>query len=387
MIRARWFVLAGLLLAGLGLVVGLRAELALGVRTAGALASVIPGDPPTPLRWTPPSSVAEAAYATADGVEVRADLYEPRADTARPALLFVVGVVEEGRKHPTLGKLADGFARAGFVVLVPDTLDFADLRVVPGDIDALVAGYQYLARRPSVDAGSVGIVGFSVGGALSLVAAADPRIADDVALVIAVGAYHDLDAMLQAVTTEYVSVDGELTAYHPHPYAWGVVRNTLVSQLPEASDRRALFDLFGGLTPDPVRGDGAAPDPDRLTPAGRAVFELFTNRDPLRTEQLLVRIRVHLPGTLDSVSPAAHLDGLRAPVLLLHDKGDVYIPVSESRLLQRRLGAAQARLETPDVFRHVELSAPDLSPRAILGSYVPGLWTLITSVTQALIAL
>ena len=387
MIRARWFVLAGLLLAGLGLVVGLRAELALGVRTAGALASVIPGEPPTPLRWTPSPSVVEVDYATAGGVEVRADLYEPGADTVRPALVLVVGVVKEGRKHPTLVKLADGFARAGFVVLVPDTLDYASLRVVPGDIDALVAGYQFLAQRPSVDDTSVGIVGFSVGGALSLVAASDPRIADDVALVIAVGAYHDLDTMLQAVTTDHVSVDGEWSAYHPHPYAWGVVRNTLVSQLAEPSDQRALFDLFGGSTPDPVASDGAAPDPDRLTPAGRAVFELFTNRDPLRTGRLLARIRDFLPGTLDSVSPVAHVDRLRASVLLLHDKGDEYIPVSESRRLHRRLGVEQARFETLDVIRHVELTAPDLSPRAILGSYVPGLWTLVTSVAQALNAL
>ena len=131
----------------------------------------------------------------------------------------------------------------------------------------------------------------------------------------------------------------------------------------------------------------AAPDPDRLTPAGRAVFELFANRDPLRTGRLLARIRDFLPGTLDSVSPVAHVDRLRASVLLLHDKGDEYVPVSESRRLHRRLGAEQARLETLDVIRHVELTAPDLSPRAILGAYVPGLWTLVTSVVEALLVL
>ena len=43
----------------------------------------------------------------------------------------------------------------------------------------------------------IGLAGFSVGGALSIVAAADPRIRDDVRLVYSFGGYYDAFGVLR----------------------------------------------------------------------------------------------------------------------------------------------------------------------------------------------
>jgi len=97
MIAARIFIGLGVALALLGFVVGVRNELGPGLRTASALASVVPGSPPTLLNLRPSPRVTTLAYTTRDGLEVHADLYEPADASGSPAIVLVNGVVPEGR--------------------------------------------------------------------------------------------------------------------------------------------------------------------------------------------------------------------------------------------------------------------------------------------------
>ncbi len=377
MISARTFIGFGLALAVLGFVVGVRDELGPGLRTASALAAVVPGNPPTPLKLRPPPRVTTLAYTTRDGYELLADLYEPPNASGLPAIVLVNGVVPEGRGYQPLVDFADGLARTGFVVLVPDALDYGNYRVFPEDIGALVQGFQVLRDQPSVDPTRVGFIGFSMGGSLAMVAAADPEIADDVALIATIGAYYSLDAMLRAVTTTTVEVAGEFLPYQPDSYVWLVTRNTLLSAIPDDRDQEALFHLFALETPDPDPEALPGYDPDKLGPTARRVFDLFTNRDPAAVGALMDRVRSEIPGVLESISPDAHIERLRAPAALLHDRGDLYVPAQESLRIYDQLGGEpRAQLAILDVIQHAQLSAPDLSPPVLLGSFLPGMWTL-----------
>lgn len=377
MIAARTFIGFGLALGLLGFVVGVRDELGPGLRTASALASVVPGSPPTLLNLRPPTRVTTLAYTTRDGYELLADLYEPPDASSSPAIVLVNGVVPEGRGYQPLVDFADGLARTGFAVLVPDALDYANYRVFPEDIGALVRGFQVLQSRPSVDPGRVGFIGFSMGGSLAMVAAADPEIADQVALVATIGAYYALDAMLRAVTTSTVQVDDGFQPYQPDSYVWLVTRNTLLSAVPELDDREALFHLFALRTPNPDPEVSPNYELVEFGAPARGVYDLFTNRDPAAVTPLMDRVRGTIPGVLESISPDAHIDRLQAPVALLHDRGDLYVPPQESsRIFDRLGGEPRAQLAVLDVIQHAQLSAPDLSPPVLLGSFIPGMWTL-----------
>ena len=377
MIAARTFIGFGMALALLGFVVGVRDELGPGLRTASALAAVVPGSPPTLLKLRPPPRVTTLAYTTRDGYELLADLYEPPNASNSPAIVLVNGVVPEGRGYQPLVDFADGLARTGFVVLVPDALDYANYRVFPEDIGGLVRGFQVLQSRPSVDPDRVGFIGFSMGGSLALVAAADPEITDHVALVATIGAYYALDAMLQAVTTSSVQTSGGFQPYEPDSYVWLVTRNTLLSAIPDDRDREALFQLFALPTPDPDPEVSQTWDPGQFGVPARRVYDLFTNRDPAAVPRLMDRLRRTMPGVLESISPDAHLERLQAPVALLHDRGDLYVPSQESlRIYDQLHGQPRARLAVLDVIQHAQLSAPDLSPPVLLGSFLPGMWTL-----------
>ena len=92
------------------------------------------------------------------------------------AMLLVFGVNNLGRNHPSIERVADGLARTGVAVLVPDSRTLLEGRLEVGEIDGVVRAFQLLAARPEVDPTRVGIVGFSVGGSLALLAAGDPRI-------------------------------------------------------------------------------------------------------------------------------------------------------------------------------------------------------------------
>jgi len=118
-------------------------------------------------------------------------------------------------------------------------------------------------------------------------------------------------------------------------------------------------------------------DLGRLGAPARGVYALFTNRDPAAVTPLMDHVRSTLPGVLESISPDAHISRLQAPVALLHDRGDLYVPAQESlRIFDRLGGEPRAQLAVLDVIQHAQLSAPDLSPPVLLGSFLPGMWAL-----------
>ena len=79
-----------------------------------------------------------------------------------------------------------------------------------------------------------------------------------------------------------------------------------------------LYDLFPGASPDPDRDALARIDLDDFTAAGRAVFDLFTNRDPRLASYLIRRMDIHLPLSLDALSPLGVADRIETRVRMLH---------------------------------------------------------------------
>ena len=374
---SRFFVLTGIVLGLLGFVLVVRDQVGFGVRVAAALAKVVPGSPSSVLGLGPAPRVTTIGYMTRDGYELEADVYEPVGSDRSPAVILVNGVEPAGRKYSALVELADGLSRAGFVVLVPDALDYANYRVLPQDIGALVRGFQILQGRKTVDMDRIGFIGFSMGGSLAMLAAADPEIVDDVQMVAAVGSYFSLEAMIQAVTTKTVRTPSGNAFYEPDDYVWLITRNTLLSQVQDSDDRSELFRVFSLPSPRPNPDVIHTFDPQGLGDQAQSVYVMLTNRDPDSVKPLVSKVRELMPGVFESLSPKYHLNRITASISLLHDRNDPYVPVQESdRTFKMVGGSARARLEILDVVQHAELVAPDLSPPVLFGSYIPGMWKL-----------
>ena len=155
----------------------------------------------------------------------------------RPAVVLFVGI-DTPRDYGPLVRLADGLARGGAVVLVPETPRLLDWRFDALEADSLVVAFEYLAQLPAVDDERIGFAGFSVGGSLALLAAADPRIQDRLAYVHAFGAYADAGELLAAATTQRVPATGE--PWVPDGVTRKVLQLKLLDWVTNEDDRAAL---------------------------------------------------------------------------------------------------------------------------------------------------
>lgn len=310
-----------------------------------------------------------------------AELWLPAwASAERPAgaMLLVFGVNNLGRNHPAIVRVADALARTGVAVLVPDSRTLLEGRLELGEIGGVVDAFQLLAARAEVDRDRLGIVGFSVGGSLALLAARDPAIAGQVRWVNAFGAFADASSYLASVAAHaYRAPSGELVRWTPTPLARDVYLEFILDQVDDADDREALESAYA----DAVRaGERPTPDPevstDLASDAARTVEELLTAGSLAEARAAIDRLPADSLAFIDAISPVRHLDGLSAEVHLMHEREDHHVPFVESRTLAKALGGRLANHTEFRLFDHVQPDDLDLLAAA------PELWKLLLHVRE-----
>ncbi|MFN2483499.1 MAG: dienelactone hydrolase family protein [Candidatus Limnocylindria bacterium] len=349
---------------------------------------------PRPLDWfsgeptritLPYRSVAAAAgLAPAEAAGDLADLWLPQGASAEHrfgAMLLVFGVNNLGRSHPEVERVAEALARTGVVVLVPDSATLLAGRLEVNEIDGIVRAFELLASRPGVDSGRIGIIGFSVGGSLALIAATDPRIAHEVRYVNAFGAYADARTYLASVAAHAYRLDAAEVDWQPSDLTLEVCSRFLLEQITDADDRAALADAYQASL---LAGERLEADPElarRLGGTGRRVYDLVTTRSLDEATGAVERLPSSTLRFLDAISPSGQLESLQADVYLMHDVADHHVPYVESRALAEPLSARQslARHTEFRLFDHVQPDDVDLVAAA------PELWKLLWHVQAVMV--
>lgn len=324
-----------------------------------------------PRRTSVPYRVA------ADGGEDLAELWLPAwASEERRAggMLLVFGVNNLGRNHPAIERVANGLARTGVAVLVPDSRTLLEGRVEIGEIDGVVRAWQLLADRAEVDPQRVGIVGFSVGGSLALLAAGDPRIAERVAWVNAFGAYGDAERYLASVAAHEYDLDGRAVPWTPTPLAREVFLTFVLDAIPDAEDRSAIEEALGQTVLAGGRPSADAALRDSLqTDGARAVHDLLTAGSQAEARAAIAALPPDTLAFVDAISPERHLAALRTPISLMHERDDHHVPFVESRHLRSALtpGGLVERHTEFRLFTHVQPDDLDVFAAA------PEFWKLL----------
>ena len=221
-------------------------------KTVLLLPEVFSQVPVRPLTWiTPPPRHETFQFDYSVGT-VEGDIYSPGTSGRHGALILMLGARPMGREEPILVRFAEGLSRSGAVVMIPASSNLAAGRVPPEEIDAIVQEVALLRSRDDVDPERVGILGFSVGGSLAILAAADPRLAGQLAFVNAFGGYNDARDLLRALATQSLAYAGVDERWEPHPLTIWVVAQQIVDTLPEGEDREILHALF--VQQDPEAG-------------------------------------------------------------------------------------------------------------------------------------
>ncbi|MGD0765564.1 MAG: hypothetical protein ABR978_04590 [Dehalococcoidia bacterium] len=308
--------------------------------------------PVRPVTWATDQPVVEHITLNYGSYQMPADVYRPGSGGQHGAMILSPGAPPLEPDDSRLVRLAGDVSRAGFVMLVPFSPDLEDEMIYPREVEAQIAAFEYLKAQPYVDATKIGYIGVSVGSPLALLAAADPRINDEVAFVVSFGGYYDTFDLLSAVTTGVISYGGHEESWQPSSHTVEVMFKQIINRLDDAGDRYVLTNIFIDGQPEEP-GDVAG-----LTPEGRAAYDLLTNRDPAQVQTLLDRLPPKPLQALQDLSLKGRLQGLKAETFVLHDRTDHYIPYVESRRLRDALeGQVKLHFTEVNIFDHVEPTA------------------------------
>ena len=316
--------------------------------------------PVRPATWFTPTPIVDRTYIDYGSGRILADIYRPPDGERHAAMIFSMGAPPLGLEDSRLVKLAEAVARGGLVMVVPSSPRLHAELIELEEIDALVGIFEYLEEQPYVDPERIGYMGVSVGGSLALVAAADPRVAERVNYVVAFGAAYNAVDTLVAVGSRTVTYDGQEEDWEPRPHAIEVMALQLIVELSSRDDKRTLCKAFVDPGDRDLCGAGAGREAvsdleiARLTPEGRAVYDLMTSGDPVVARELLEKLPAGAVERLEQLSPSRTIDRLQSEVFIIHDRGDEFIPYFESRRLRDALaGRGDVHFTEVSLFEHV----------------------------------
>lgn len=311
--------------------------------------------------------------------ELRADLYLPGREGKHGGLVMVPGFTEFGKDDARVVWLARNLARIGFVVLVPDLPGLRSWRAREADVDDMVDSFRYLATlSPEMRLDRLGLMGFSYGAGPTVIAAADPAIADQVRFVISFGGYFDLVDVIRFVTTGHFAWQGHRGYLPPSPHARGRFLLANLDLVQEAKDQEILGAAGKALAGGDWRAGVCT---DGLSPWGAALYALLVNTDPEQVGVLIGRLDPRIRKRIAYLSPSRVIGRLQAHLVIIHGLEDDYIPYSESlRLAAAAPRKDQVHLALTRLISHVDVVGSDLRPSGFLRAYARELWDVASAV-------
>jgi pimeloyl-ACP methyl ester carboxylesterase len=297
----------------------------------------------------------------------------PAGEGPWPAIFLVNGTVPEGRKLPEVRNLAEGFARAGYLVVVPDLPGLTEDRITPQTLAATTLVAREISGGPDTEGGKVALVGVSTGATLALLAAEDPALSGRVSVVAGVAPYSNIKTVLNVATTgHYRRSDGGLASYEATPFLSYVAARSLVAALPPGEDKRTLsaeLEGAGRESQDPLSGFRSRQRGD-LGSDARRVVGLLANRDPERFDSLYADLPDEVRRDLEELSPLAGTEQISVPVELATGPRDKYFPPSQSYRLERI--APEIRVTVTGALDHARLdvSLGDIPAFATFDAFV-----------------
>ena len=257
------------------------------------------------------------------GVTLAADLYLPPGDCPPGGHPVVVVGLGWGSVKELMPRWGAALTSMGYAALVPDYRGFGASggergRCFPEEhVEDIRAAMGFVAERSELDAGRIGLLGVSYGGAVAVAAGVDPRCRT----VISVVGYGSGERHLAAVRT---------------PEQWREFRRRL------AEDRR--------------RRQGGAPsrtvDPDEI---------LLRDQEARAWRRRVEREYPHMAfmttwesaEKIVSFHPERHLPySPSKPAMFIHAGGDTMIPVEESKRMWRRSDEPRQMVVIPGIGHH-----------------------------------
>lgn len=277
------------------------------------------------------------------------DIYVP----GRPrggAVLAVHGLTLDGGRDARLMGFARALAGSGVTCFVPTLPALSDGRLQASDLDVL----QAVVRRSARDADrALCLVGFSIGASYALCVAAREAVQPELRAVLSFGAAHDLNALL-CQSLETLRFPGDDESLDVAIFTALVLVRSAEPRLGGEELQLRVREILKGYCERPL-------------PEKRRFFEAHLAGLPL----LEAFERARAQGDWAALSPSGHMDSLKVPVSLIHDRRDPLVPSSHAEALSAELaGHPSTHVWITGAVSHVK------SARTGLGDLLPMLRAL-----------
>jgi hypothetical protein len=342
-------------LAGYGLFAAL--DLAVWGESAAVIADLAAGERNSLLkRSTPAPTIARIAYEVGDRSH-RAALIRPGGGRARAGVVLVPGAVADGPDDPRLQAFAATLARAGFLILIPDSPAMRQVLLSPDDSTTIADAVAHLdSRRVGEGFASLGIAAVSYAVGPSVIAALRPDVRHKIAFVFGIGGYFDIVDTLRFLTTGAYTLrhlPGASIAKPDRRMVWRFLYHNAIHAGPPR-DQVSLQALARVKLDNP--GADVTVFARELGAEARALYALATNRDSGALETLLKRLPKRLHLGVEGLDLARRdLSLLEAKLLLVHGRDDPIVPAEESLRLAAAVPPGRARVYLIDSLVHAEL--------------------------------
>jgi hypothetical protein len=206
-----------------------------------------------------------------------------------------------------------------------------------------------------------GIACFSYGCGPALIAASHAHIRDKVRFLIDFGGYYDIRKALEFTVT------GPETPIAYSKWVYLAANADFLSDNGEQERIRAIAQrrLAGDLTQVTYE--------ESLSPEARGLLAIFSATTPEDFRARLADTSPKLQETLDALSPSHYVDGLRAPLILIHLAQDPSIPAAQSIELAEvaRARGIDHRLTLLQMYGHTHPTLPALGLMSLVDFYIP----------------
>ncbi len=282
-------------------------------------------------------------------------MYRPASGRHRRAVTLVPGVHMDGIRETRLVGMAEDLAASGFSVLTVSTPDLQQFRITPASTDIIEDAAKWLANQTGT---SVGMLGISFSGGLSVVAAGRPELRDHVSFVMSFGGHGDMRRVMRYIAGGSAPAMPDVTAAErlvpgadhlsikpPHDYAVAVVLLGLVDRLVPRDQvdalRRGILTFLSASSLTLVDMSRAEIEFQRardlastLPEPSRTLMTHVNNRAVEKLGPVLLPVVDGL--TTENGDPAMSPErspAPAAPLFLLHGSEDTVIPSVETVLL------------------------------------------------------
>lgn len=276
------------------------------------------------------------------------------APPAGTAVLMMHGLTKDGIKDRRIPTFAASVARGGMPVILPEFPRMKRRLMSVEDPDDVLRAARAVPEATGVDK----VVLLALSYAAGPTYLAGSQMSDDeLAGIVTIGTYYDVDHLSEFTATSKVA-------------AYGRKQPTAHDADKQLEGRWVFLASAGRWLPDPQDGevlaagaeawkDDEAPTWDavrpKLSPEGRNLLDYMTLTDPQAHEEARLNLAPAVTEAFEMLTLRGKLGRLTAPVVLIHGRHDVRIPFRESMLLRDELASnGNVRLAILDAFVHAE---------------------------------